>query len=77
MANAYAERWVGTIRRECLERMLIFHEQQLRRLLTEYENHYNTHLPIARSNNERQPSAARFNCLPPAAWCAGLRSSAV
>ena len=44
-ANAYAERWISTIRRECLDRMLIFHEQQLRYVLTEYENHYNTHRP--------------------------------
>ena len=44
-ANAYAERWVGTIRRECLDRMLIFSEHQLRRVLAEYENHYNTHRP--------------------------------
>src|SRR5437899_821008 len=28
-ANAYAERWVGTIRRECFDRMLIFSERQL------------------------------------------------
>ncbi len=27
-ANAYAERWVSTIRRECLDRMLIFSERQ-------------------------------------------------
>jgi len=44
-ANAYAERWVSTIRRECLDRMLIFNELQLRYVLTEYENHYNTHRP--------------------------------
>jgi putative transposase len=44
-ANAYAERWVSTIRRECLDRMLIFHERQLVRVLAEYETHYNTHRP--------------------------------
>jgi putative transposase len=44
-ANAHAERWVGTIRRECLDRMLIFSERQLWRVLAEYENHYNTHRP--------------------------------
>jgi putative transposase len=43
--NAYAERWVSTIRRECLDRMLIFSERQLRYVLTEYENRYNTHRP--------------------------------
>jgi putative transposase len=35
--NAYAERWVSTIRRECLDRMLIFNERQLVHVLTEYE----------------------------------------
>jgi putative transposase len=43
--NAYAERWVSTIRRECLDRMLIFSERQLRYVLTEYEDNYNTHRP--------------------------------
>ena len=33
-ANAYAERWVGTVRREVLGRMLIFGCQQLRLVLT-------------------------------------------
>ncbi len=31
--NAYAEPWVATIRRECLDRMLIFSERQLVRVL--------------------------------------------
>jgi putative transposase len=44
-ANAYAERWVSTIRRECLDRKLIFSERQLRHVLVEYERHYNTHRP--------------------------------
>jgi hypothetical protein len=44
-ANAYAERWVRTIRRECLERMLIFGDRQLVHVLAEYDNHYNSHRP--------------------------------
>jgi putative transposase len=43
-ANAYAERWVGTVRREVLDRMLIF-GCQLRLVLTEYVDHYNVHRP--------------------------------
>ncbi len=39
-ANAYAERWVGTVRRELLDRMLIFGCQQLRSVLAEYADHY-------------------------------------
>ena len=43
--NACAERWLSTIRHECLDRMLIFSEGQLIHVLAEYENHYNTHRP--------------------------------
>jgi len=43
--NAYAERWVGTIRRESLDRMLIFSERKRRHVLAECERHYNTHRP--------------------------------
>jgi putative transposase len=44
-ANAYAERWVGTVRREVLDRMLIFGCQQLRSVLAEFADHYNVHRP--------------------------------
>jgi transposase InsO family protein len=44
-ANAYAERWVGTVRRELLDRMLIFGGRQLRSVLAEYVEHYNDHRP--------------------------------
>jgi putative transposase len=38
-ANAYTERWVGTVRREVLDRMLILGCRQLRSVLAEYANH--------------------------------------
>jgi putative transposase len=44
-ANAYAERWVGTVRRELLDRMLIFGRRQLLAVLAEYVEHYNSHRP--------------------------------
>ncbi len=45
MANAYAERRVRTLRHELLDRTIIWNERQLRRLLTEYIDHYNGHRP--------------------------------
>jgi putative transposase len=44
-ANAYAERWVGTVRREVLDRMLTLGCRQLRAVLAEYVDHYNLHRP--------------------------------
>ena len=35
-ANAYAERWVGTVRREMLDHLLIFGPRQLERVLEEF-----------------------------------------
>jgi putative transposase len=44
-ANAVAERWVGTVRRECLDHLLITGRQQLLRVLHVYVRHYNRHRP--------------------------------
>ncbi len=39
--NAYAERLIGSIRRECLDHLIVFNERQLRRILREYFAYYN------------------------------------
>ncbi|MEU8004181.1 integrase core domain-containing protein [Catellatospora sp. NPDC049111] len=44
-ANAFAERWVRTLRSELTDRMLIFGERHLRHVLTEYVKHYNHSRP--------------------------------
>jgi hypothetical protein len=47
-ANAHIERWVGSLRRECLDRLLIFNRRQLEHVLRAYVRHYNTQRPIER-----------------------------
>jgi len=44
-ANAYAERGVGTMRRELLDRMLIFGRRHLVSVLAEFADRYNVHRP--------------------------------
>jgi putative transposase len=44
-ANAYAERWVRTVRGECLDWTLIWKRAHLQRVLTLYVEHYNTARP--------------------------------
>jgi putative transposase len=57
-ANAYAERWVRTVRSECLDWTLIWNQRQLHRVLTEYLRHYNTVRPH-RSLDLRAPTSDR------------------
>jgi putative transposase len=47
-ANAYAERWVRTVRTECLDWTLIWNRNHLQRVLTRYVEHYNTGRPHPR-----------------------------
>ncbi len=44
-ANAFAERWVRTVRRECLDWTLVFGRRHLERVLCEYVAHYNARRP--------------------------------
>lgn len=44
-ANAHMERWVGTVRRECLDRLLIVGRRQLEYVLRVFVTHYNSERP--------------------------------
>jgi transposase InsO family protein len=44
-ANAIVERWIGTLRRECLDHLLITGPRHLAVVPQEYLAHYNTHRP--------------------------------
>ncbi|MCP4964552.1 MAG: transposase [bacterium] len=54
-ANTFAERWIGSIRRELLDRTIIWNQRQIERLVTDYVEHYNEHRPH-RSLEQRPPT---------------------
>ena len=53
-ANAFIERWIGTVRRECFDRILIVNRRHLERVLPAYIRHYNEQRPH-RSLHQRPP----------------------
>ena len=53
---AFAERWIGTLRRDLIDRTIIWNRRQLERLVVDYIDHYNTHRPH-RSLDQRPPVA--------------------
>jgi putative transposase len=61
-ANAIAERWIGTVRRELLDRILIINRPHLTAVLTDYVAHFNHHRPHRALNQ-----AAPLRPLPPPA----------
>jgi putative transposase len=56
-ANAIAERFIGTLRRECLDHLLITGPRHLAVVLEEYVEHYNTHRPH-RSLDQHPPAGS-------------------
>ncbi len=56
--NAYAERVIGSIRRECLNHLIVLGERHLRRILRSYANYYNetrTHLSLDKDAPGKRP----------------------
>ncbi|MCP4087723.1 MAG: transposase family protein [Actinomycetia bacterium] len=80
VANAFAERWIGSIRRELLKqpeglpRTIIWNRQQLERLVVGYIEHYNSHRPH-RSLEQRPPAAAGEPSPAPPATITVLRTT--
>src|SRR3989454_6278024 len=59
--NAYAERVIGSIRRECLDRIVVIGERHLRGILSNYVDYYNetrTHLALAKDAPEPRSAQA-------------------
>jgi putative transposase len=60
--NPYVERLVGTLRRECLDHVVVLHETHLRRLLRDYLVYYHsarTHLSLDKDAPEPRPVECR------------------
>ena len=55
--NPYAERLIGSIRRECVDHLIVYNERQLRRILREYFGYYNEVRP--HQSFERNAPVAR------------------
>ncbi len=56
--NAYVERVIGSIRRECLDHVLVINERHLRRVLTSYVDYYHhsrTHLSLDKDCPDARP----------------------
>ena len=64
--NSYAERIIGSIRRECLDHTIIFGEAHLRRTLRSYAQYYNrarTHPALAKDSPVHRPVQRRGNII--------------
>lgn len=57
-ANAYAERWVRTVRAECLDWLLIVGRSHLEPVLRFYVEHYNRHLALGLEAPDRPAGLA-------------------
>ena len=67
--NSYIERVIGSIRRECLDHVIVFGEAHLRRILADYATYYNgirTHLALGKDAPMSRPvqSIGRITAIP-------------
>jgi transposase InsO family protein len=69
--RAYVERVIGSIRRECLDHVIVFHERSLRRTLASYFQYHHqsrTHLSLEKDSPEprsiQPPEMGRVVALP-------------
>jgi transposase InsO family protein len=65
--NGCAERLIGSIRRECLDHVIVFGERHLRHLLRSYAHYYNsarTHLSLAKDSPRPRAVHAVGSILP-------------
>ncbi len=74
VANAFAERWIGSIRRELLDRTIIWNHRQLERLVVDYIDHYDQHWPH-RSLGQRPPTPHADSPTPSPATVTVLRQT--
>lgn len=62
--NRYVERVIGSIRRECLDYLIIFNERHLRRVLSSYKDYYHrtrTHLSLDTDCPHLRPIQPRWS----------------
>ena len=60
--NAYVERLIGSIQRECLDHLIVFSEAHLRRIMKRYADYYNqsrTHLALNKNSPSNRPIVHR------------------
>ena len=69
-ANAFAERWVRSVKQECLSKLILFGEGSLKRALTEFTAHYHSERPhqgkgntlLFPSQNQAHPEGSHLVC---------------
>jgi hypothetical protein len=74
--NGFAERWIGSLRRDCLGHVIAINERQLRRVIRSYVDYYHadrTHLGLEKDAPEKRPIEPReIGAVVAFSWVGGL-----